>query len=553
MAKLFPALDPSTIGNSGERLVAKALVESLPSQVEVFHSFSWVTPNKHGTFKEGECDFVLLDPAQGMLFIEVKGGSLQFDGRRWTRYVNGRRRDLNKDPFSQAQDAMHTLIEPVKKRFARAGISKLPFTFGFGVAFPDCRFSGTVPPNVQPEQILDADSFTNIQGSLRRLFAGFHRPEHRPLTPRDMESVREALFPKYALLPVVWRKIEDQEARLRRLTSDQQRLLDLLANQPKAAIRGVAGSGKTILALAKAQSLAREGMRTLLVCYNRPLKDWLQEVVPQSFGENLVIDTFHGLATDLCKAAGMRLQNRGNTNDQKFWNETAPEALMDACARLGPEHKFDALVVDEGQDFRELWWTSLDSVFKDPANKGCYYVFYDPRQNLYVENPSLPPELGRPYELHENCRNTVRIAEHCAALGGYENRCREGAPAGDAPETVKARTLTEAFREAGRRVRLLCMMNQAGLKMSQVALLTPGFTEKYWPTHFDSIPLTQSFEKWRRGEGVLIASWSRFKGLEADAIVIIEAPMKDKAYVNANRYVARSRAKHLLTVIEVSQ
>jgi hypothetical protein len=247
----------------------------------------------------------------------------------------------------------------------------------------------------------------------------------------------------------------------------------------------------------------------------------------------------------------MRLQELGNPKDQAFWTETAPEALMQACERLGPEHKFDAVVVDEGQDFHDLWWTSLDSVFRDPGNKVCYYVFYDPKQNLYVEQPSLPGELGRPFELQENCRNTVRIAEHCAALVGYENRYRDGAPVGDAPETVRVRTLAEAFKEAGRRVRLLCMPNQGGLQMSQVAVLAPGFTEKSWPAHFETIPLTKSFDQWRRKECVLMASWSRFKGLEADAIMIIEVPTKDDAHLEANRYVARSRAKHLLTIIEV--
>jgi hypothetical protein len=39
--------------------------------------------------------------------------------------------------------------------------------------------------------------------------------------------------------------------------------------------------------------------------------------------------------------------------------------------------------------------------------------------------------------------------------------------------------------------------------------------------------------------------------LEADAIVIIELPTQDDAHLDANRYVARSRAKHLLTIIEV--
>jgi DNA helicase IV len=51
---------------------------------------------------------------------------------------------------------------------------------------------------------------------------------------------------------------------------------------------------------------------------------------------------------------------------------------------------------------------------------------------------------------------------------------------------------------------------------------------------------------------MLLASWSRFKGLEADAIVIIETAGDNDARERANRYVARSRAKHLLTVVQAA-
>ena len=552
MARLFPALTPDEIDNPGERAVARALIEQLPTRIEIFHSFNWLGRDLRGTIQEGECDFVLLDPESGLLFVEVKGGTLAFDGREWVREVRGQRRSLNKDPFAQADRAMHDIVDLVRRRFPRSG-DDLPFTYGFAVAFPDCRVTGTLPPSVQPELILDAARLRDVPVAVRRIFESFARRSHRAPNDREVEFVREALYPKYQLVPVIWRKIEDQEERLRRLTADQQRLLDFLANQPKAAIRGVAGSGKTILALAKAQAIALDGVRTLFLCYNRPLKDWLQDAISESFSDDLVIDTYHGLADELCKAAGVPLWEMGNPNSKEFWTDLAPEALMQACDLLGPEHKFDAVIVDEGQDFQDLWWTSLDSIFRDPDNKGCYYVFYDPKQNLYVDNPSLPGELGQPFELPENCRNTVRIAEHCAALVGYENKYRDGAPVGDEPEMLRVRTLADAFREAGKRVRALCMPNLGGLKMSQVAVLAPGFTEKKWPAHFDTIPLTKSFEQWNREECVLIASWSRFKGLEADAIVIIETPSSDDAKDKANRYVARSRAKHLLTVIQVDE
>ena len=551
MAKLFPKIAPDEIDNPGERAVARSLIEQLPSRVEVFHSFNWLARSPHGTLLEGECDFILLEPERGLLFVEVKGGSLVFDGEKWVRKVGAQRRDLNKDPFAQAQRAMHEIVNIVKQR--NRSISKgLPFTYGFAVAFPDCRVSGWLPPSIRRELILDAATLRGLPDAVRRIFASFSRYEHRGLYSDEVVSIREALYPKYALVPVLWRKIEDQEERLQRLTDDQQRILDTLAQQPKAAISGVAGSGKTLLALAKAQAMARRGSRTLLLCYNRPLKDWLCDAVPDAFDGNLVIDNYHGLADDLCKAAGVPLWDRGDTNDPEFWSEEVPAALDEACGKLGPEHKFDAIIVDEGQDFQALWWDSLQSVFRCAANKACYYVFFDPNQNLFVDEPGLPDELGPSYPLPMNCRNTRRIAAHCAALVGHENRTLDAAPLGEEPEMVSVGTLREAVRAAGKRVRELCLSNRGGLKASQVAVLVPAFVEKRWPSKFASIQLTRDFDEWRRNEGVLIATWGRFKGLEADAVVIVETPMRNQARERVSRYVARSRAKHLLTVIQAA-
>ena len=554
MGRLFPALNPEEIQNPGERAVARVLVEQLPRRVEVFHSFNWLARDRRGTIQEGECDFVLLDRQRGVLFVEVKGGSLVFDGREWVREVRGEMRLLNKDPFAQATRCMHDIIELVKRRFRTPG-GELPFTYGAAVAFPDCQVSGPLPPSIQPELVLDAGRLRDGDGAVRRVFESFRRAHHRGLRDREIESVREALYPRYELVPVVWRKLEDQEERLRRLTEQQHRLLDYLAHQPKAAIRGVAGSGKTMLAPAKAQREARAGRRTLLLCYNQPLQDWLKAAVPESFADDLVVLNYHSLASRLCQEAGVPLWERRERNDQAFWDVQAAEALIEACDVLGPEHKFDTVVVDEGQDFHELWWTSLEAVFRSPGGDACYYVFYDPKQNLYVDDAALPEELGSPYELPVNCRNTVRIAEHCASLAGYENRVMDGAPLGDQPAVVRARTMQDAFRKAKQCVLQLCQSGQGGLARSQVAVLVPSVSGVTLPTRFGSVPLTQELREWNEGRGVLITSWKRFKGLEADAVVIVEKPARngDSARANANRYVARSRAKHLLTVIEAQE
>ena len=553
MARLFPKIDPSEIENPGERKVAEALVSQLSSQVEVFHSFNWLGTNQRGQLVEGESDFVIIDPFNGILCVEVKGGSLEFDTKRteWLRVLpTGQQRSINKDPFEQARVSMHEVVKRVRNELPLGG-ADLPFTYGYAVAFPDCSYTGSLPASITSDLVLDATKCRDLKPSVQRVFDNFRRRPHDTLSAKQIEACHEALYPKFAILPVLWRKVEDQEERLKRLTTEQQGLLDFLGNHTKAAIHGVAGSGKTILALAKAQETARRGMRTLFLCYNRPLKDWLQQAIPEDFGDNLVIDTYHGLVDDLCRIANVPFRPASNRRDSDFWESDAPECLMQACDLLGSQHKFDGVIVDEGQDFHDLWWTSLDGVFRSSENKGCYYVFYDPYQNLYVENPSIPGELGTPFELPVNCRNTVRIAAHCAALVGQPSRVRDGAPLGDEPEVVQVKTLRDGFNEAGRLVRSLCMPTAGGLKTSQVAVLAPGSTERDWPNDFQTIAATRDFDQWRNNKGVLIASWNRFKGLEADAVLILQPPVVESVRDDANRYVAHSRAKHLLTLINI--
>jgi len=115
--------------------------------------------------------------------------------------------------------------------------------------------------------------------------------------------------------------------------------------------------------------------------------------------------------------------------------------------------------------------------------------------------------------------------------------------------------MQDAFRQAKQREPKLCQPGQGGLARSQVAVLVPSVSGVTLPTRFGAIPLTHELREWKEGRGVLVTSWKRFKGLEADAVVIVEDPVRkgNNSRANANRYVARSRAKHLLTVIEAQE
>ncbi len=556
MARLIPKSNPSDISNDSERKVAEALVSKLPKHNVVIHSFNWTakkTQKQSELLLEGECDFIILDPKYGMLFIEVKGGILQFepDGDGWVRILPGHGKiKLNKDPFAQLSNNMHEIAS-----YAKSSLGASAFDFGYACAviFPDARFLGKIPASVQREQILDASSLDRLDKAIGQVFELFHRRNRPAMNQQQFAHLKHALLPRYDVLPILHRTIENQERLLHRVTEDQKRILDVIANQNMAAIEGGAGTGKTLLAIAKSQQLAAEGFRTLLVCYNRALSGWMNQTIAEEFSNHLVIHTYHSLVRDLCDQAGTPFLDGADPRSKEFWAEAASDRLIDACKRLADDRKFDAVVVDEGQDFNPLWWISLESVFRDPDQKTSYYVFYDPRQSLFINDPlELPDELGPSFRLSTNCRNTVRIAEYCATIVEEESQTRANAPTGSEPEVVEASDWSRGFKLAQKLTKNLCNPNTHALKPSQLVILTAGTHRKYWPKEFQDVPTTDNIDTWHDNQGVLIASLYQFKGLEADAVILLTtSAARDQAQYRIEKYVACSRAKHVLHVIQI--
>ena len=76
--------------------------------------------------------------------------------------------------------------------------------------------------------------------------------------------------------------------------------------------------------------------------------------------------------------------------------------------------RYDAIVVDEGQDFLPDWWPCLDEALRR-NREGMLYAFYDFSQNIYGGGPPGALEVMET-RLVDNCRNTVRVAEYAAGL-----------------------------------------------------------------------------------------------------------------------------------------
>ena len=549
MAKLIPNYDPTAIALAPERKVAEVLCAQLPKDVRVFHSYPWMRkerdldkPWQGEMIREGEADFVIVDPRYGIMVLEVKGGQMLYDpaSRRWDR--RGATHAV-KDPFEQASRNMFTLEKLVKDRSFPG--ADLPFVRTRAVVFPDCEFHGTLPPGVVRDNLLVASDLDKIGKKIESLFQSYpFKPSADGIGKAALDGILSALTSTFRLVPALWREVEDQERQIFRLTEQQSQLLEFLGNRDRAAVEGVAGSGKTKLAMIRARRFADEGKDVLFVCFNKMLAEWLQDELPEDYRQRITVRHYHGLCAEWVKEAKMPWPNV--VNDPRFWNETAPRLFEQALDRL--PKRFDAVVVDEAQDFESSWWDGLELVNAGMTD-GPLYIFYDPAQRIFWAESQLMPALGQPFSLGTNCRNTQSISDHCGKVIGKEIKVMAGTPMGREPMFISAPSADEQRKALDKQVK---EWSAAGLKPHQIAVVaakTLDASSCKDMAKIGGVPVTDQLDAWRQGKALLRTTLGKFKGLEADAMVLVDVPALDAGFRKEHLYVACSRARHLLTVI----
>lgn len=549
MANLIPNCDPSDIPNAPERKTAEVLCAQLPKDVRVFHSYPWMRKERDldkswqaEVIREGEADFVIVDPRYGIMVIEVKGGQMLYEPstRQWDR--RGATHAV-KDPFEQASRNMFILEKLIKDR-SFAGRA-LPFVRTRAVVFPDCDFFGTLPPGVIRDNLIVASDLGKIGEKIEKLFQSYaFKPDASGIGKAALDGILNALTSTFRLVPALWREVEDQERQIFRLTEQQSQLLDFLGKRKRAAIEGVAGSGKTKLAMIRARRFAEEGKSVLLVCFNKMLAEWLGSELPTEYREKITVRHYHGLCAEWVKQAGLIWPHAGI--DPEFWKKTAP-CLFEQAIDLLPK-RFDAVVVDEGQDFESSWWDGLELVNSEMTD-GSLYVFYDPAQRIFWSEEQLMPALGEPYLLETNCRNTEAISNQCGKVIGKEIKVMTGTPAGEKLAFIKAQNAEEQRQALENQVK---EWSTRGLKPNQIAVVAARTLEASCCASIDKlvgVAVTDRLDVWRDGKALLKTTLGKFKGLEADAIVLVDVPQINANFRKEHLYVAYSRAKHLLTVV----
>ena len=548
MAQLIPPVRLDQVIHDSERRVLQAFV-NLPHAYVVMHSYPWLRPERDrpdGALREGEADFLILHPARGLLVVEVKGGACELSARVWTRGGKEIR-----DPFDQARRSKYALLKAVEER-TRGAVRGEMFTHGELVIFPHHTLRGSLPVNADPRTVVDESGLDDIEQRLLDAFDAWGGRRGPP--PEVFERLKAALLPSLRLVRCTSADLATEAERMVQLTVDQHAVLRGLLESRRVLIQGVAGSGKTLLALDFAVSLAERGDRVLLLCYNRHLADWLDERVRaeprlrQAEG-GVTVMNFHRYALGLARAAGVEFEVP-RSDAAAFWEEEAALLLEQAmeCLRGTPdEPRFDAVVVDEGQDFARDWWVTVEELSGGPS--GALYVFLDVDQSLRAT--SGPPDVDLParFRMDVNCRNTRKITLSAATIGKVSLRLLEGAPEGEVPTLRRPETSREVAAAVTAELRALI---RDGVRPAQIAVLGPAGLDSgslRGAPGVDGVALGSDAAAWRRGEGILVSTARSFKGLEADVVVLYDLSGFGELFTRTDLYVAWTRARHRLVVV----
>ncbi len=513
----------------------------------VFHS---VKLPAHSKKIFGEADFIIVC-RKGVVCLEVKGGSVSYKNGIWEyadRY--GNIKDQHKNPFKQADDNIIELRNVIKDTYGIDG----PHIFAHGVVFPDIHFEiSTV--EYDPRLVCDLGT-DDINAYINGLFE-FERgkkPFTRDLRDKELSDTVRSLRRDFTFVETLSTRLEKSEKRIIRLTNEQAKKLEELSENEHIAIKGGAGTGKTVLAEEYAKKAAKEGKKVYFIAYNKNLVRSVKQHLAEY--KNIEIFNIHAffdkkiLAFDKEKAAELK----GKYYDT-YWPEQCSDILSLKTAEELEEMAADVLIIDEAQDILNTnYILVMDMMLKGGFSKGRWAIFYDARQNIYnkrfEEGMSLMRGYGAAFlTLGTNCRNTKNIASYNSAVTDTELLELNDNSAGDEIEFLGYSDISGLKKHIDS---IITLWNKEGVDKSNVVFLSPVVPDKSDLSKITGGKLELNIlnDSYVPQKNVPVYSTIHaFKGLDSPIAVLVDA---DKIYPKQYKnllYTAISRAKSKLYII----
>ena len=480
--------------------------------------------------KDHEIDLVVAFEGAGVVVVEVKGSRVWCEDGRWWIERHGQPKPI--DPVGQAREGQYALRDWVTG--SPQWGSRAPVRWGHAVVLPYTSVDDDFAlVDARRWQVAGSQDLPRLADFLRAVVAD-QETGRRLLDADDVWALVESLRGRGLAQRDLIGQAEERGDQVERLSAEQAVILDAARLLPRVEVRGGAGSGKTWLAVEQARRLSRSGRRVALTCYSRGLAAWLQRRVA-SFPRKerpAYVGTFHNLGVEWGAPTG-------SDDDSGFWEVELPRLMVELGAAQPPGRLFDAVVVDEAQDFADLWWPAALAALRD-EDTGGLYVFSDEGQRVFSRFGGPPAGLV-PLVLDHNLRNTRQIAQSFSTLTPIRMRLGEV----DGPEVrlVECRPqealgvaddMVDALLDDGWRPQDVALLSTGSRHPEQVQRQAAG-QDRYWDSFWDT-------------DQVFYGHVLGFKGLERSAVVLALNEERAAERSRERLYVGLSRARDQLVV-----
>ena len=405
MAIFIPEQPIDYNGSRAEEEIFESL-HDLDDNYYVFHSVEWIGKNKKDINAQGECDFIILDKNNGLMILEAKAGNIWCEDGEWYQQNTYTKKTFKiVSPFTQANKNKFHILNIIKSNFSKNILVCHAVWFTCGLANRN-----ELPPNCDSDILLDANSIKYARADIEKAFIFWKkRFGGSILTDTDITKIVNIIAPNLHIVPTLQSKIEVSNQKFIKLTNQQIGILDFLDEQNDAAIRGGAGTGKTLIALEKAKRLAENGQNVIFLCYNNALKAHLCTL---DVSNNIKFETFHSLALKYVKL---------NEHNFDILETEFLQLLFDDENLI-----FENVIIDECQDFKNDWIEYLKLKCKN-----CFYTFYDHNQSTCQDYlPEYLINADCRLTLHMNCRNTQEVARTAYRSLGLPIKISSNQPSG---------------------------------------------------------------------------------------------------------------------------
>lgn len=521
--------DRPTFVTDSERDVWKRLVRQLPDDCVLLANQR--ISDEH---KDHEADLIALMPGSGIVTIEVKGSYVWHDGQSWLINRGGTTTAI--DPVDQAMLADHALRRYLASDPRRPG-HRLRFSHHVVLPYTDVDADFSLP-ECPRWQISGRNDLADL-GERIWDTTSLHATDAAIPDAGDIRTIEAILCGRNLPDKDVRALAGDRRRLADHLTEEQATLLSATRLLPRVEVRGGAGSGKTVMAVRQARDLASgrydKPKRVAVLCYSYGLAAHLRRCLLT--GPRKKQPAFVGTFEDLATSWGIEAAGR---DDSDFWEHRLPEEMAGAALGLGDGKKFDAIIVDESQDFAESWWTPILRALRDQETGGLY-VYSDEQQRVFPRR-GRPPVRLVPLVLDHNLRNTRQIARCFEPLAptGLSARGGEGPEVEFIP--IPGDDALDAADDA------LDSLFDEGWQGGDIALLTTGRRHPVQVERQEELGARDYWGTLDENE-VFYGHVLGFKGLERRVVVLCvnESALRDRA---AERlYVGMSRATDLLIVV----